>query len=283
MAYRRTIPPIYTAESAVRPPDWRWLRVMQAVRTGGYVTIEGDGETICRTVRYVRKLNRICAEWAVRRLAKADPDIFLAMKLMHEDSLRPLELKARVLARQSDEAVARHLGTLDSAVSLYVELCFDVRDRIDARSWISAVARAMDIRRPPDAMSLMLQAAYRHGPAVVDPWLDYLAHQGESHDLATDLGRQRASIDLLIEAHSLELDTSSRQKMATHLDLIAAIRPKSSKSPTVAAAVARTTARLTSHIAWNPGLESAKSKPDIRLATGPEPISYQSGEFARAG
>ena len=142
-----------------RPPDWRWRRVCELVEIGAYATLKYDGETVCRVVRHVRKLNRLCAEWGVRRLAKREPDIFFAQKLAQEATLRPLEIKARVLARESDRTIAREVGLPVGVVEVFVGLYFDVRERLHAQSWIATRVGGVGLRRPPTTEPLCLMAS----------------------------------------------------------------------------------------------------------------------------
>ena len=250
------------ANSTMRPPDWRWRRVCELVEIGAYATLKYDGETVCRVVRHVRKLNRLCAEWAVRRLALREPDVFFALKLAQEDTLRPLEIKARVLARQSDRAIAREVGLPVGVVEVFVGLYFDVRERLHAQSWIATQVVGFDLRRPPSAESLFLMAAYHRGPSVVEDWIDFLRHQGEPYDLATEVGRSRAAIQLLIDIHQLADSEATRWTLVKRLDVIASIRTKSTETPTAAAATSRSVVTLTQQITWNDGSEVADEQQD---------------------
>lgn len=135
--YKRKHPTSFRVSNPIRPPDWRWRRVCELVEIGAYATLKYDGELICRVVRHARKMNRLCAEWGVRRLVKREPDIFFALKLAQEASLRPLEIKARVLARESDRTIARQVGLPVGVAEVFVGLHFDVRKRLHAQSWIA--------------------------------------------------------------------------------------------------------------------------------------------------
>ena len=108
--YQRKSISVHAATTPWRPVDWCWRRVCEIVETGAYATRRHDGETICRTVQYIRKLRRLRTDRGARGLAKSYPDIFLALQVLQEAGLRPIEIKARVLARQSDAAIAWRVG-----------------------------------------------------------------------------------------------------------------------------------------------------------------------------
>ena len=50
----------------------------------------------------------------------------------------------------------------------------------------------------------MKALAYHRGPGVIEPFLDYLDHSLEVHNLATAEGRQRESIALFLAVHALD-------------------------------------------------------------------------------
>ena len=128
--YRRRFVSAYSSTSPARPPDWQWRRASQIVEEGAYATNLCDGEVVCRTVQYTRGLRRVCSERGVRNLAKRYPDVFLAFQVHQELGLRPLEIKARVLARQNDAAIAWRVGLPVKTVATYTSLFVDVRSRI---------------------------------------------------------------------------------------------------------------------------------------------------------
>ncbi len=273
----------YTATTPLRPPDWRWRRVCQIVDEGSYATKRYDGETICRAVQYTRGLRRVCSERGVRNLAKRYPDIFLALQVLQEVGLRPLEIKARILARQSDAAIAWRVGLPVPTVTTYVNLFVDVRTRIDARSWITMQVAGLDPRHPTSAQALFLLHAHRRGPSVVEPWIDYLSHLGEPFDLDTEIGRQRAAIDLLVDVHRLPETGSARLSLVKRLDYIVEIQTKSAHDVTVAGAVLQNTHRLLGDFCWavSPGATAAQVD---NMTTPPcEAERQETWETARAG
>jgi len=281
--YRRKFPTAYRLSSPTRPPNWQWCRVCELIDTGGYATVQYDGSLVCKLVRHLRKLNRLCAEWGVRRFVMREPDVYLALKLAQEAGLRPLEIKGRVLARQTDASIARHLGLPARVVTLFVELYFDVRDRLHARSWIATQVAGIDPRQPPSAESLFLMASYVHGPAVIESWLGYLRDPAGPYDLGTETGRERASIALLVDTHRLRVDAAARLTLTKRLNVIASIPTKSTATPTAGAAVSRNVPTLLARLSWNLDSQAADRVPVPRQESMVFAAKKQYGTTAQAG
>jgi len=280
--YQRKQPTMLRATNPTRPPDWRWQRVCELVNSGGYAVRRSDGELISRVVRHVRNLNKLCAEWAVQRLAKRDPDIFFALKLANEDSYRPLEVKARTLARQSTRTIAREMGVPGGIVQVYLDLQFDVQDRLGAQTWVSQVA-GLNPSQPPSPEALFLASAYFRGPSVIEAWLDYLQDPSGPCDLRTEDGRRRESIQLLIDTHGLEVDDTTRLTLCKLLSVIASIQPKLTNMPTVGAAVSRNLSYLTPQIRWKPEVSKAGSDHSHRRKRRYEGGKHHTEKAAQAG
>ncbi len=162
-----------------------------------------DGDFIRRVVHCTKAINRALTTRGMRTVAKRYPDVYLARKVSNEPGHRRLEILARVLAGQSDLAIARAVGLPVSALETYLTLFLDVRERLKAQQWIQRVVIGMPTGWPPSVESVMLAHCWRRGPGMVEPWLDYLRHQGERHSLRTDLGRQRAWLEQLVTMQQL--------------------------------------------------------------------------------
>lgn len=264
-------------------PDWRWQRACSIVERGGYATIKRDGELIQRTVHYIRALNCALTERGVRSAAKKHPDIFLAFKTANEPTHRPLEIKARTLAGQSNRAIAREVGLTVPAVAAYIALFFDVRERLEAKTWISRVAIGLPIDRVPSVETVMLLHAWRRGPSVIDPWIDFLDHQEERHDLNTAIGRQRASLELLMSVQQLENTAAIRRSLYKKCHLTLLKSPEIGKSVTVAGAFCRNSNRLTEEIAWKRVTDKEFCASGVATLALPTTRSQRLSELSQAG
>ncbi len=264
-------------------PDWQWRKVCRIVATDGYATVRRDGELVQRMVRCVRQLERARTDRGVRRAALDFPDVYWALRLQQETSTRVLELKARVLAGQSDQAIASLLGLPTRTVTTFVAVFFDVRPRLRAGTWIRRIAIGLPLDQGPSLETLLLLHAWRRGPTVIEPWFDYLAHQEERHDLGTDLGRQRAWIECLTEVHQLPFEAQTLRSlfrlrrfiMAKSLDVI--------KPTTVRNTVLQTRERMLNEIAWNEP-ESQEREDSQNCRAGEEVfVASEEGKLVQAG
>src|SRR5688572_16697289 len=120
----------FTSTSPFRPPDWRWRRVRYLIERDMYASSKRDDDLTCRTVRFARRAAGYTTNRGLRILAKRNPDLFVAHQIQQEGGIRPLEIHARVLARQSDRVIAATLGLPVPAVAAYIGLFLGVRDRL---------------------------------------------------------------------------------------------------------------------------------------------------------
>ena len=207
----------------------------------------------------------------------------MAIKLSIEATLRPLEVRARALAGQSPRAIGRAVGLTGPIVATYLDLFFDVRKRLDARSWIRWSAIGLPSDDPPGIEQLMLLHCWERGPLMVAPWLDYLQNHEEKIDLKTAVGRQRASIQLFIDAQQLPRDDKIDQSLIKKLQSVLVKSPKSAVCMTVRGAYSVLKSRLRAEICWKP--ESEPQAPGKSNSTDSEtrPRDQQDRVLAKAG
>jgi hypothetical protein len=216
-----------------------------------YASSKRDDALTCRAVRFIRASRRCRSDRGYRNLAKREPDIFLALRLARESTLRPLEVQARVLARESDRTIARKVGFPVGAVEAYTGLFFGVRDRLHAKLYVTYVVADLHPAVAPSDRGLMLASCYHHGPHVIEAWLDYFAHVGgESHDLDSKLGRQRASIELFIAAQQLQVTKENHLTFIKRHDLIDRMASKSRKAMSIPAAFAKNASQFLDEMRW---------------------------------
>lgn len=251
VAMKATYYPAIMAGNPARPPDWRRTRAMALIGERKYLSQKRDDAWTCRAGRFFREMCRCLTEKTYRRLAMRDPDIFLALSVAQDGGLRQTEIEGRIFAGQSDLAISRIMGIPASAVAAYEGLFCAVRDRLHASSYMAWAAGAR-IGNPPAARTLFLLSALRHGPTVVEPWIDYFEHAGEQHDLATREGRRRASIELAVHVHQIDPTTEAAQRsFLRNGDLVARLNlEENGRSVSIAGAFSQQTAKILGEIPW---------------------------------
>ena len=163
------------------------------------------GPEIYRMVGFLRKTLNDFTGHGVKQLLKEDPNLVLAVKLKTAGGRRELEVQCRVLAGESASVIAVEVGSTKSIIETYCTFFFDVPGRLDQIGYIRHRVTKVPINGQASVESLAKLSCYNNGPAVVPAWLDYLDHIGEAHDLSTELGRQRETIELYTQAMNLEL------------------------------------------------------------------------------
>lgn len=247
--------PNWPRRSPFITPDWRWQRVCQIVERGGYATRKRDGELIQQAVRCLRRINQAGSERSLGLVKRDFPDVYMAIKLEEYFSTAIWEIKARVLAGQSVRTIARALEQPTSVIDVYLKLFFDVTSRLTAKTWIRFVVLGMQHDGPANFETLLLWSAWRYGPAAIDPLLDYRRHVGESHDLNTEVGRQRAAIECSFLIHQLPSTREVDERLWKNWLYIDQKFSKTAESGPIGRVFARNVARI-----WH----------EIRQTTTPE-------------
>jgi hypothetical protein len=205
------------------------------------------------------------------------------MKLKQEPSTRVLELKARVLAGQSDHVIAQRLGLPTRTVATFVGLFFDVRPRLKANTWISQQAIGVHPWLAPSVENLLLLHVWKRGPAMIEPWLDYLQHQEERHDLCTEIGRQRAWIELLIRVQQLPFNPETLRSLWKLSYFALGESPKTVESVTVNATVLRIRDQILTELAWKESENEELKGIDKSKQTMGFDVNRKFGRCAQAG
>ncbi len=243
-------------------PDWCWSRAVELVTAGQHTSLSRDGPDIARAVTFIRNLASYRAKNSMNQLLREDASLTLAVKLHHEDSRRALELQCRVLGRQSTAVIAIEMGLTTSLVETYCRMFFDVMTRLGATSYILYQVIGLHPNQPSTAEKLMMAFAYHRGPLLIESWLDFLDHQEEPHDLATEVGRMRESIELLVAAQCLPADAQTSASLLKRSRFILEPRenlfPKRSFEP----GFSRTVAELLQETPWAPRSDRGDSQPE---------------------
>jgi hypothetical protein len=126
----------------LRPPTWRWQRALEIhENTGVPTTRRRDGTKgyawITRAVSFLRQYDRCQDDRQKAVLAEQVPDIFWAYWIW-SDQANPTRysIEAHILAREDDYEVAYRVGTNHRAIKAFEALFFDVRDKLQHRSYI---------------------------------------------------------------------------------------------------------------------------------------------------
>jgi hypothetical protein len=185
-----------------RAPDWRLRRVRQLLEAPGGPRRPHrlDDEYIGRYRKFLLTLSATLAQAeqevagtarqfhehpALAAFVAENADIYYAHQLhFASDQEGRFLVQARILARESDDEIARRLAMPAGAVAWYESMFFHVRDRFDAGDWIEkAVIRPLTLQPAiPDpaadaqalSWSFIRHLAYFGGSLVLDAALDEL-------------------------------------------------------------------------------------------------------------
>jgi hypothetical protein len=200
-------------KSPFRSPDWRWCRATAIVAAPRRVSRNREDPTTRRAVSFIRATRKAASEKAHRRIAIAYPDLFTACQLMQNGGRRQLELESRVLARQTSELIGEVMALPLHTVQAFRTLYFDVEDLIDAASYINNVVLGLNGPSTASAETWMRALAYSRGPQVIEPFLDFLEHSTEIHNLAIPEGRQRESLALFLAVKALDVEAKDLARL----------------------------------------------------------------------
>jgi hypothetical protein len=256
------------------PRDFRW----RAARAG---VEQGRPPAACDD-RWVRAAVRFLAERGDRpgpgdlaRLAEELPAVAQAFDLRQADPphLR-WAVEARVIARESFDAIGRKCGLLPAAIEAYVKLFYDVVDLLGADTWVMCEVigpKAFRGMTEQDVDVWWKLLGYCFGPLMLDKVIDHsagLPRPAEDGELAAALDRGAEALfsgKRLLAAYMLPVNAQTAPQvlqLATQLDA-AGDRPAASAAPQQAAADF-----LLGGLAATPGAAEGGTGPHPQ-ATGP--------------
>ena len=199
-------------------PDWRWNRAWSLVRHHRYVSKKRDDAQTGDAVRFLRRL--IKQPQNCEQLADDFPNLLAAHEIRTGHRDHSLELESRLLARQSSSEIAERLSISAGAVDAYVSTFFDIRSRLNAKSYIVKKIIGMDSglgSHPLTLEELAKQVAYFAGSDVLDVVLPYIKNNGR------ELARRTAGVgiqdpfaerlDLLLRANNLPTDNKTSMQL----------------------------------------------------------------------
>ena len=171
-----------------RAPHWRWLRAVELDAGGPRPSRVIDGpagfEWIRRAIRLKRRFERSNNNPSnLRALLVRDADLFWAHSIWLDDRA-PTRwgIEARVLADETDEEIAEKMGARPEVVSAYINVFFDVREKMQHPDYVinvilaDAVTRGLQERHYDLLWKLM---GYHGGPHVLDAAINKFVSLGK--------------------------------------------------------------------------------------------------------
>lgn len=131
-----------------RSPRWRYERIREILSSKAKVKkcCRYDDLLIKRAFQFVNKWDSFAkrqkgfsnVQSARQQLFAVDPAMYLAYEIFSLDDAEKIRyaIEARILARESDKAIADRMGTLDESIGIYEQLFFNVRDRLNNSDYI---------------------------------------------------------------------------------------------------------------------------------------------------
>lgn len=275
--------PDHAPELPTSGPDWRWARALELISTKRNASLGRDGPDIIRAISFIRQSLKDVTGARMKRLLKEDPALVLAVQIAIEGGRRQLELHCRVLAGESSGVIAVEMGLAKSIVQTYCLLFFDVAERLDATSFILHRVIGLPLSGPPTDESMMMACAYYHGPMTIKPWLDYLDHQCEAHDLTTAEGRMRESLELLRAAHILDFHAEAPIVLAKRLRLLSETHAKMFRSRSAAEVISENVAGKLGELIWREVENEPSPKTTGRKGMLSTELQLQNGELRKLG
>lgn len=240
-----------------RRPSWRWDRANELIQEGMYLSRRRDDEPTRIAVSFLRELGKCLTESRLKRVTERYRYLARAHEIWQTAGAVRLQIECRVLARQTNTEIGLAMNLPPETVQAYEDLFFNVRDKINASSYITFEVVGVDPTRPPTPVQLMKLCCYHHGPFMVEPWLDYLSNPDAERDVTTEAGRTAASIELLITVHHLPSDPPTIFSILKRYPFILEMGSKSDASVTAQSAFRGSTERVIADL----GLETAELGP----------------------
>lgn len=231
-------------QNPFRKPSWRWDRANDLVKGGRYYSKKRDDVTTGITVAYLRDMSRCYSQLRLKRVKDRYKHVDQARQLWEGLDDRRLEIETRILAKQNDVEIGLQMDLPAATVQAFRDIFFHIDDRLGATSYILFQVVGLQPQLPPSIVTLMKSSAYFHGPAVIDPWLQYLRDGPNAADLTSENGRLAAAIDLFVAAHTLPGDAKTRRSLLRLAPFLLKNGANFPKSVSAAKAFSESTSRV---------------------------------------
>jgi hypothetical protein len=173
----------------LRPPHWRAARARELCY--GRLRPRGLDDTwICRARRVLAAVERIGGDLDHPRVAAIDEPVVAAYRLSLGDARLRLEIEARILSGQGDEAIAPIVGLDVRVVEAFSRLFWNVEPYLSAIDYIAATVFGPALYRREAAGDVELAArlvGFTLGPVAVDVTFGRLPGHENAARLADDI------------------------------------------------------------------------------------------------
>jgi hypothetical protein len=212
----------YEANNCFRPLDWR-LRLARRI-VAGHLRAPRHREhaSLRAAVHFLREEARCRTDRGLARLRERWPAMYAARRLAEVDNPLGWEVRARIVAGQSDAEVAGRCMLSPETVHLFEALFFSVRDRLGAGDWISGQVIGPGLWRgftTEEIGRLWMAVANHGGPLALDAVLEVTQRgnepcppsQGGGRRPATSEAISREKVLLAVQGLMMPADASLRQ------------------------------------------------------------------------
>lgn len=159
-----------------RPVDWRWQRACELAE-GARLVRGRDDEGVMFASKFRRLLDRCTTDEDKLEALDAHPEMYEAYSIYdasEEATEIRWELEARILAKESPQAIDKKLGVSPEVAKVFGRIFFDVADRLEAHSLIThvVIGRAVQTglaEREYDCLWKLF--GYWSGPLVLDAFI----------------------------------------------------------------------------------------------------------------
>jgi hypothetical protein len=182
---------VLNSNSAWRPVQWRWAKVL-TLRDRPHVPLRLDEPLLKAASLFVHRLERNAARDHPRQRPLGPRDVREAYGIFAGHRSQRAILEAWLLTSLSDEDIAIKTGVPLPVVRVYEKLFFDVRDRLDSRSFVSLEVLNLHPTPGPDLANVLKAYAYRGGPVVLEYLIDLLLPKNDR--LREDVPRRKADV-----------------------------------------------------------------------------------------
>lgn len=166
----------FRKDNPERPPDWRWQRASELLaaesvpnRVGGRV----DDAQVVQAREFKRRVDACRTDDDHAELYDALPHAYRAWDLYREKEANyfKMEMEARLLTKEPLGHIAGRLGVTITQLKLYENWFFNVRDKLDNKSYIvhRVISKVLSTHlKPGDTDALWKLYAYFGGPYMLD-------------------------------------------------------------------------------------------------------------------
>lgn len=230
---------MYNSSSGTDPAraaDWRWSIIRRVVESPGSVFGALSDQFLQTGVRFWKAWTACRNDLERRHVAERLPTAAGAYWIFADGSpsLR-IGIEARILANEAPNRIAGHFGTTVAVVRAYEMLFYDVRDRLDCRSFILRdVIGLGELAGEYQPVQVWKAMAYLGGPLLLDELLFPVGgasgHAASAAEVATHLDEiARAQLRRSIASASATTPPGDRRGLEQLARALASLQRDSSE------------------------------------------------------